>query len=103
MDHRRSHRFSTRFVSLYAADRREGSGLIAEVSYTGARVVDASFQPGIGSLVTLHLMIQPVVPFELQGHVARLTGSGFAIHYDLFDPSIRRLVDDVAAVVSEAP
>ena len=31
---------------------------------------------------------------------ARLTENGFAILYELFDPEIRQLVDDVSAIVS---
>ena len=53
----------------------------------------------MGTKVTLHVFIQPVAPFTLEGHVARHTGSGFAVMYELFDPEIRRLVDDVSAIV----
>ena len=99
MDHRYSPRFSTRFVSVYAADQREGSGVLTEVSYTGACLADASFRPDLNSPIRLQVMIRSITPFELQGHVARYTKSGFAIQYDLSDPSIRHLVDDVAAMV----
>ena len=46
------------------------------------------------------MFIQPVSPFELVGHVVRLTESGFAIEYEVEDPEVRRLVDDVSAIVS---
>ena len=47
--------------------------------------------------------MQPVAPFTLTGVVARSTEGGFAITYELFDPEIRRLVDDVSALVVEPP
>jgi hypothetical protein len=47
------------------------------------------------------VFIQPVAPFELVGRVVRKTESGFAITLDLVDPEIRRLVDDVAAIVNQ--
>ena len=99
MEHRCSPRFPARFVSIYAADKREGSGVLTEVSYTGAQLVDTSFRPEVGCPVRLQVMIRSIMPFELKGNVTRLTKSGFAIRYDLFDPNIQRLVDDVAAVV----
>ena len=103
VDQRCSPRFSARFVSVYAADKREGSGVLTEVSYTGARLADTSFRPDVNSPVRLQVMVRSITPFELQGRVTRLTKSGFAIRYDLFDPNIRRLVDDVAAMVEVPP
>jgi hypothetical protein len=100
MDRRRSLRFTTRFDTLISADSAEGAGVLAEISYAGARLDDASTQPPVGTKVSLYVFIQPVAPFELHGHVARITESGFAVMYELFDPEIRQLVDDVAAIVS---
>jgi hypothetical protein len=100
MDRRRSLRFTARFDTLISADSEEGSGVLAEISYAGARLDDASTQPPVGTKVSLYVFIQPVAPFELHGHVARITESGFAVMYELFDPEIRQLVDDVAAIVS---
>ena len=57
-------------------------------------------RPALGSEVTLYIFVQPVSPFELQGHVIRHTDTGFAVTYELFDPETRQLVDDVAALVS---
>ncbi len=102
MDQRRSQRFRTHFDALISSGREEGAGMLAEVSYSGARVESASTQPPIGARITLYVFVLPVSPFELTGQVARHTDSGFAVAYDLFDPEIRRLVDDVAALV-QAP
>jgi len=100
MDRRRSLRFRTRFDTLISADAEEGAGVLAEISYAGARLDDASTQPPVGTKVVLYVFIQPVAPFELPGHVARITESGFAVMYELFDPEIRQLVDDVSAIVA---
>ena len=100
MDRRRSLRFRARFDTLISANAEEGAGVLAEISYSGARLDDASTQPPVGTKVTLYVFIQPVAPFELHGHVARITESGFAVMYELFDPEIRRLVDDVSAIVT---
>lgn len=100
MDKRRSLRFRTQFDTLIAADSKEGAGTLTEISYAGARLEKTSFQPAIGSKVSLYIFIQPVAPFELHGIVARHTEGGFAITCELFDAEIRRLVDDVSAIVA---
>jgi hypothetical protein len=99
MDPRRSPRFHTRFEALISAGREEGAGVLGEISYSGARLDDTSLRPPVGSRITLYVFVQPVAPFELTGQVARLTDNGFAVTYELFDPEIRRLVDDVSALV----
>lgn len=100
MDRRRSLRFRTGFDTLVSADDGQGAGVLAEISYAGARLDDVSTQPPVGTKVTLYVFVQPVAPFELQGHVARHTESGFAVMYELFDPEIRQLVDDVSSIVA---
>lgn len=100
MDARRSPRFRTRFDALISAGREEGAGVLAEISYVGARLDDSSVQPPVGARVTLYVFVQPVAPFALEGVVVRHTETGFALTYELFDPDIRRLVDDVRALVS---
>lgn len=102
MDRRRNVRLKTRFDALYSAGGQEGSGVLTEISYTGARMESCPNPPEKGTLVKIYVFIQPVAPVEVAGHVARVEESGFAIHYDMFDEDIRRLVDDVAAVVSNA-
>ena len=101
MDKRRSTRFKTRFDAAYSAGREEGAGILTEISYAGARLQKVSLRPPVGTQVTLYVFIAPVAPFELKGHVTRVTESGFAVQYELFDPEIRRFVDDVNAIVAE--
>jgi len=100
MDQRRSPRFRTKFDALVSATTREGAGVLAEISYAGAKLTGASIQPTVGSRVKLYVFVQPVSPFELEGQVVRhIDENGFAITYELFDPEVRKLVDDVAALV----
>ncbi len=102
MDQRRAPRFLVRFDSRIWSESCEGTGVLNEISYAGARLSEVSTLPPLGSKVTLHVLIGPVVPFEIQGHVSRATESGFALAFDLFDPEIQQLVDDVSAIVSHA-
>jgi len=100
MERRRSPRFRARFDALLSTGRQEGAGTLAEISYSGARLDEASIRPEPGSRITLYVFVQPVAPFELQGVVVRHTETGFAVDYDLFDAEIRRLVDDVSALIA---
>jgi hypothetical protein len=99
MDKRKDPRFKTRFDVLYASGTEEGAGVITDLSYSGARLENVSVWPAVGMAVRLYVFVQPVAPFELVGHVTRHSDSGFAIQYDVGDPEVRRLVDDVSAIV----
>jgi hypothetical protein len=101
MEQRRSPRFPTRFDALIEAGTEHGAGELAEISYAGARLDHASTRPPVGARVTLYVFVAPVAPFEITGQVVRHTETGFALAYDLFDPDIRNLVDDVAALVPD--
>jgi len=96
---RRSGRIQTRFESLYSAGRYEGTGVLADVSYTGALVEGASLKPDIGKPLRLYVFVQPVAPFELVGTVVRHTDNGFAIEYPTLSEETRRFIDDAAAIV----
>ncbi len=100
MPERRHPRFRTRFDALATSGREEGAGLLTDISYSGARLEETSFQPEVGAKVTLFVFIQPVSPFELKGKVVHRSETGFAIEYLEENPEIQRLVDDVAAIVS---
>jgi hypothetical protein len=96
---RRGSRVPTRFESLYSAGRSEGTGTLADISYSGALIASASLKPEIGKPLRIYVFVQPVAPFELVGTVVRHTDDGFAIEYDSLREEVRRLVDDAAAVV----
>lgn len=99
MERRRHLRLSIQFDTLYSAGSQEGSGVLTEISYTGARIESVLNPPKEGTLVRIYIFVQPMAPFEVAGHVARVHDGGFAIHYDNFDEELRRFVDDVAAIV----
>ncbi len=93
-------RVSTRFEALFSDGRREGCGVLRDISYSGALFGESTLRPELGKQITAYVFIQPVSPVELVGQVIRLTEDGFALQYEITDPEVRRLVDDAAAVVS---
>ena len=99
MERRKDIRFRTRFDALFSSGPAEGAGVLADLSYSGARLEEASLRPDLGTSVRLYVFVQPVAPFELVGRVTRHTESGFVILYEVSDPEVRRLVDDVSAIV----
>ena len=74
--------------------------MLTEISYVGVRLDDTSIRPDLGTHVRLYIFVQPVQPFELLGRVVRHTERGFAVAIDPPNAEVRRLVDDVAAVVT---
>jgi hypothetical protein len=100
MERRKDIRFRTRFDALFSSGPAEGAGVLADLSYSGARLEESSLRPDLGTSVRLYVFIQPVAPFQLVGHVTRYTESGFVILYEVPDPEVRRLVDDVSAIVA---
>ena len=99
MEKRKDLRFRTRFDALYTSGPAEGAGVLTDLSYSGALLESVSFWPEVGTQVRFYIFVQPIQPFELIGHVVRHTATGFAIQYDLADPAVRNLVDDVSAMV----
>ncbi len=100
MDKRKEPRFRTQFDALYTTGPAEGAGVLTDLSYSGARLENASLRPEVGTAVRFYVFVQPVAPFEIEGRVTRFTETGFAITYELDDPEVRRLVDDVSAIVA---
>lgn len=99
-EQRRSPRVRTRFDSLLSSGRREGVGLLADISYEGALLEESTLQPPLGTSVRVYVFVQPVAPFELVGEVVRHTDRGFAIQFEKLSPELRSLVDDAAALVT---
>jgi hypothetical protein len=91
----------------FSEDLYEVIGTLTNISYSGALIEDTSMQPEVGTPCVLYLYLKPrgafkaVSPFRLTGHVVRHTSTGFAIEYeDTFDPDMRRMVDDAAAILT---
>jgi hypothetical protein len=100
MERRRTPRYKARFDALYSSGAREGAGVLAEISYAGVRLDETSIRPEIGTRVVLYIFVRPVAPFELAGRVVRHSERGFALEIDPPSLEVRRLVDDVAALVA---
>ena len=97
---RRSPRIRTWFETHFSSQRQEGEGVLADVSYTGARVEDTGIQPSVGALAILYVCLpDDPKPFQLEGKVTRHTDAGFAIEYEKPDEHTRRGVDRIAEMV----
>lgn len=99
-DRRRSRRILTRFDALLSSGREEGTGVLADISLGGASFTDATFAPPTGTVVRAYVFVSPVSPFELVGRVVRSEDQSFAIEYEKLEEETRRLVEDVAGLVS---
>jgi hypothetical protein len=102
MDLRKAPRFKTRFDTLCSSGRTEGSGVLVDISHSGARLEDSTLGPQVGEDVRLFVFVQPVSPFELAGTVVRSDETGFSIEYKVESDEVRTLVDDVAALVTDS-
>jgi hypothetical protein len=107
-ERRRDTRFAIRLEAHFAFGRVVEVGVLANISYSGALIEDITMQPAVGTDVVLGVHFTPPsdseekAPFELTGIVVRHTSSGFAIEYkDRLNPEVRKMVDDVAAMVAE--
>ena len=98
---RRCARVKIRLETLYASERQEGTGVLADLSHRGALLEDSSIQPRLGAPIRLYVLVRPVAPFELVGNVVRHTDGGFAVEFEKLGPDAQSLVDDAAALVSE--
>lgn len=97
---RRSHRIRTWFETHFSSQRREGEGVLTDISYTGARLEDTSIQPHLGAQVVLYVSLpDDSKPLQIEGAVTRHTDTGFAIDFSDQDETIREGVDRVARLV----
>jgi hypothetical protein len=103
----RANRVPIRFETYYAYGWVEGAGVVTNISYSGALIEGTPMQPDVGTPVVLHVCLHPpsafdvASPFELVGHVARHSPSGFAVKYGGgVDQAVRRVVDNAAAIVA---
>ena len=97
---RSSPRVRTWFETHFSSQRQEGEGVLADISYTGARVEETGIRPSVGALAILYVCLpDDPNPFQVEGKVARHTDSGFAIEYEKPDEDTRRGVDRIAEMV----
>ncbi len=106
MDHdkREYPRIPTMFELLCSVGQDGGTGILADISHSGALVAQTSVRPELGKSVRLHVFLNPACPFEVIGEVVRHTNDGFAICWQpIVDPEIASIVDDLAAIVRPRP
>jgi hypothetical protein len=97
---RHSPRIRSWFETHFSSQRQEGEGVLADVSYTGARVEDTGIKPSVGALAILYVCLpEDTKPIQLEGKVARHTQAGFAIEFEKPDEDTRRAVDRIAEMV----
>jgi PilZ domain-containing protein len=100
LDRRWDSRIRTHFEIMYSSGREDGSGILADISYSGALLIRASVQPRLGAEVRVYVLLVDDSPFEIVGKVVRHVEDGFAIAYANLGSELRGLVDDAAAVVA---
>jgi hypothetical protein len=105
---KRAFRIEARFETLYSAGREEGSGILVNISYSGALLESASLSPKLGSDIRIHVFYRREAPIEAIGRVVRHAGNGFAVEFADPDPKVRDLVDALTPLVdaedlTEAP
>jgi hypothetical protein len=103
----RANRVPIRLETYYSYERVEGAGVVANISYSGALIEKTPKQPKVGTPIILYIRLHPPTafeaqsPFELVGRVVRHSPAGFAVQYaEGVDLSLRRMVDDAAAITA---
>ncbi len=98
-ERRDSNRAVAHFECLCSGFWQKGSGILTNISGSGAQIEETSFVPGRGELVGLSLDLPLPGASLLIGWVARHTESGFAIEFDESDAETQRLAREIAAIV----
>ncbi len=84
-----------------SGEDKQGVAMLADISYTGARLHRTDLTPRLGAFIRIQIFLpsRSGVYFEVEGQVVRHSKNGFAIEYDWPGPEICRLVDDAASLV----
>jgi hypothetical protein len=98
-ERRDSSRMVANFECLCSGFKRKGSGVLTDISHSGAMVEDASFVPVRGELIGLSIDLPVTGACLMIGWVTRHTPKGFAIEFDESSPEAKRLATDIAAIV----
>ncbi len=98
-ERRGSDRVVANFECLCSGYREKGSGLLVNISDTGALLEEASFIPIRGELIGLAIEIPVAESGLLIGWVSRHTDKGFAIEFDESSPQTKRLAREIGAIV----
>jgi hypothetical protein len=98
-EQRDSDRVIANFECLCSGSREKGSGLLVDISDSGALLEEASFIPVRGELIGLAIEIPLCESALLIGWVSRHTNKGFAIEFDESSPQSKRLAKEIGAIV----
>ena len=98
-ERRESNRVIANFEWLCTGFKRKGTGLVVDLSDSGALLEEASFVPVRGELVGLAIEIAAGESGLLIGWVTRHTDDGFAVEFDESSPHTQRLIQEIGAIV----
>ncbi len=102
-ERRESRRVVANFECICSGFHEKGSGVLADISGTGALLEQTSFMPVRGELIGLSLELPLPGACLLIGWVSRHTKAGFAIEFDQSDADTQRLARDIGAIVPVRP
>ncbi len=85
------------FSAEYTAGIEQGSGIVVEISRTGARIDTGDPPPPIGSTVWLHIHVRDSYAADIVGRVSRHPERGFAIVFIGLTPEVLELLDLLGA------
>jgi PilZ domain-containing protein len=100
---RRDFRIQTHFETSFSSGGQQGSGILGDISYSGALLRQTSLRPRIASQVRVRIFLGEGSPFVVVGQVVRHVEDGFAIEYADLRAEVRQFVDRIAAIVSQPP
>jgi hypothetical protein len=98
-ERRDSDRVVANFECMCTGYKRKGSGLVTDISNTGAMLEETSFIPVRGELVGLAIQLTAGESSLLIGWVTRHTKTGFAIEFDESSPHTKRMIEEIGAIV----
>ena len=98
-ERRDSDRVVANFECMCTGFKRKGTGLVTDISDSGALLEETSFVPVRGELVGLAIQIAAGESGLLIGWVTRHTKTGFAIEFDESSPHTKRLIQEIGAIV----
>ena len=84
----------------FSAGRVDGTGVIGDLSLSGAWIAEASASPAAGTLIALFLDTGAGEPVRATAEVVRRTAKGFAVRFPTLNPQLRDFLS--AALPPEA-
>ena len=101
-DRREEARNPARLEVRITAEGGSGTGVLTDLSYSGARLEDCSWVPPADSVADVHLEIPGLGSHALTGTVKRYGPSSFALSCTAQNVSDRERVDRVTAMLFAA-